>query len=485
VLYQAVSPILAERQALLLLPMAAFAAEPHYLYGSEHSAPHSDHTDHPFRPHRRGTYGKACVLIRLLLSAQSAIAQNTTPLTSEELSRRTIERRAVDAVIWGVPVVSLDMMRQAYFRDGKAQYNNIIWWPKGATWMNQSLATNTIVRYIYFFSNTKKSGPVVFELPPAVAGAAGFYGTIMDAWQVPLTDVGVGGKGGKYLLLPPDFKGEVPGGYIPLRLKTYNSYTLVRSILASNSEEVVRTGDALVKKIKVYPLSEAAHPPQQRFVDMTGLFYEPGVPYNVDFYVSLARMINEEPAQTKDMEMLGMLLPLGIEKGKTFDPDSAKRTVLNASASEAQAWLLDGIARVAVLWWPGEHWVIPTAPVGLKTTFLWQVPEFFDVDGRGITLADWFGPVSKLGGSSFYLAAYFDVSWLATCGWALHFDMRVLGPLGFNRDDFTDERRQRTRHRKFRLSRRRRPQRSEILCLFPSGPCDRPAVLLAPDTETG
>ena len=54
---------------------------------------------------------------------------------------------------------------------------------------------------------------------------------------------------------------------------------------------------------------------------MTDLLYEPAVPYDASFYVSLARMINEEPAQQKDLEMLGMLLPLGIEKGKAFDPD--------------------------------------------------------------------------------------------------------------------------------------------------------------------
>ena len=347
-------------------------------------------------------------IIGLALFAQSAAAQNPTPLSSQELASRTLYRRAVDAVIWGVPVVSLDMMRQAYLRDGKAEYNDVIWWPKGATWKNQSLATNTIVRYIYFFSNTKKDGPVVFELPPAVAGAAGFYGTIMDAWQVPLTDVGVGGKGGKYLLLPPDYKGEVPSGYIPMRLKTYNSYTLIRSILASNSEEDVRKGDALVNQIKVYPLNQAGSPPKQRFIDMTDIVYEPAVPYDSGFYVSLSRMINEEPAQAKDLEMLGMLLPLGIEKGKTFDPDSATRATLNTAASEAHAWLLDGIARVVVPWWPGEHWAIPSAPIGVKTTFLWEMPNYFDVDGRGITLADWFGPVSKLGGSSFYLAAYFD-----------------------------------------------------------------------------
>ena len=54
-------------------------------------------------------------------------------------------------------------------------------------------------------------------------------------------------------MLPPDYKGNVPSGYIPLRLKTYNSYALVRSILASNSEEDVRSGDALVKRIRSIP----------------------------------------------------------------------------------------------------------------------------------------------------------------------------------------------------------------------------------------
>ena len=336
----------------------------------------------------------------------NVVAQTMSP---QELQNRLVARRAVDAVIWGVPVVSLDMMRQAYFRDAKAKYNDIIWWPRGATWKNQSLATNSIVRYLFVFSNTKNDGPVVLELPPAVGGA-GFYGTIMDAWQVPLTDIGVGGKGGKYLLLPPGFKGNVPSGYIPLRLKTYNSYALIRSILASDSEEDVRKGDALVKRVKVYPLSKSSGSTPQRFIDMTDVLYEPAVPYDATFYSSLARMIDEEPAQQKDLQMLGMLLPLGIEKGKAFNPDSATQSVLNASAREAQAWLLAGIARVSVVWWPGQHWVLPTAPIGLKTTFLWEVADFFDVDGRGITLADWFGPVSKLGGSSFYLAAFFDSS---------------------------------------------------------------------------
>jgi len=48
---------------------------------------------------------------------------------------------------------------------------------------------------MYFFINTQQDGPVVVELPPAVPQAS-FYGTIEDAWYVPLVDIGFEGKGG-------------------------------------------------------------------------------------------------------------------------------------------------------------------------------------------------------------------------------------------------------------------------------------------------
>jgi hypothetical protein len=44
----------------------------------------------------------------------------------------------------------------------------------------------------------------------------------------------------------------------------------------------------------------------------------------------------------------------------------------------------------------------------VKTEFLWQVPNYFDVDARGLTLASFFGPLAKLGAGSFYLNTYFD-----------------------------------------------------------------------------
>jgi hypothetical protein len=89
-------------------------------------------------------------LVGLVLVTQSATAQNTT-FTSQELTNRTVERRAVDAVIWGLPLVGEDAVKQAYFRDGKANYNDIVWWPKGGGWKNQSpilLPTSTLATCI-------------------------------------------------------------------------------------------------------------------------------------------------------------------------------------------------------------------------------------------------------------------------------------------------------------------------------------------------
>jgi hypothetical protein len=202
----------------------------------------------------------------------------------------------------------------------------------------------------------------------------------------------------------------VPTGFILLRPKTYNSYMLIRSIVASTSEEDVRAGDALVKQIKIYPLSKAGNPPEPRFVDMNDKLYNAIVPYDDSFYVSLSRVINEEPVQARDLQMLGMLLPLGIEKGKEFKPDPATRTQLKKAAAEAQAWLIEGIISTSARYWPDGKWNVPAPAIAVKTEFLWEVPNYFDVDARGITLASFFGPTAKLGAGSFYLNTFFDKS---------------------------------------------------------------------------
>jgi hypothetical protein len=344
-------------------------------------------------------------LTTIALPVLQASAQDFSPAA---LRQRMAERRAVDAVIWGLPLVGEDAVKQAYFHDGKANYNDIVWWRKGS-WKNQSPTPNVNTRYMYFFINTKRDGPVVVELPPAVPGAS-FYGTIEDAWYVPLTDIGFEGKGGKYLVLPPDYTGNVPDGYTPVRPATYNTMTLLRSILASVAEKDVQAGDELVKQVKVYPLSKAANPPAQRLLDMSDILYNGLVAFDETFFTSLSRMLNEETVQPRDLQMMGMLLPLGIEKGKEFKPDAATVAVLKKAAAEAQAWLMDKVTTDSTLWWSESQWVIPSPPITIPTEFKWETPNYFGVDARAIALYQYFCPTAKLGTGSFYFAAFNDHS---------------------------------------------------------------------------
>ena len=121
-------------------------------------------------------------------------------------------------------------------------------------------------------------------------------------------------------------------------------------------------------------------------------------------------MLNEETVQPADLQMMGMLLPLGIEKGKEFKPDPATQAQLKAAAAEAHAWLVDKATTDATPWWPGSQWVVPTPPITMPTEFHWQVPNYFDVDSRAIALSQYFCPTAKLGTGSFYFGTFHDHS---------------------------------------------------------------------------
>jgi hypothetical protein len=138
--------------------------------------------------------------------------------------------------------------------------------------------------------------------------------------------------------------------------------------------------------------------------------YDGLVHYDESIYTSLARMLNEELVQPKDLQMMGMLLALGIEKGKDFKPDAASVELLNSAAAEAHAWLLAQLPTFTIDWWPNSQWKVPSAPIALKTGFNWTVANYFDVDSRGIGFSSFFVPPAKLGKGSFYLGANFDAT---------------------------------------------------------------------------
>jgi hypothetical protein len=200
------------------------------------------------------------------------------------------------AVIWGMPTVNRDLMYQAMLRETKAKDNQMLYWSRLLDWKNQTLTPNTDVIYLTPYFDTKDVGPVVMEIPPADGGA--IVGTIMDAWQTPLEDVGPAGadkgKGGKYLFLPPGHTAKAPDGYIVLPSLTYKGYALLRSIRKSGSDEDLVKAVEYGKRIKIYPLSKADNPPPTTYVDAAGVLYDATIPYDIRFFESLNRGIQHE-----------------------------------------------------------------------------------------------------------------------------------------------------------------------------------------------
>ena len=359
-------------------------------------------------------FAAACMQGSALITpaqAQQTAPVRTVTFSPEHLAQRAFERRAVESAIWGIPIVSFDAMRQAFFRDARATYGDIMFWSRPGGWKLQCLTPNTSVRYVSSFINTSQAGPVVVELP--ATGDAALNGTIMDAWQLPLTDVGIAGedqgKGGKYLLLPPDYHGDSPPDYIAVPMKTYNGFVGLRVIIKSEDEASVHGALAYLRLVRIYPLSKSAAPPQSTFVDMADTLWDAVARFDDGFYASMAHMVSEEPVQPRDAEMTGALRALGIDKGKEFKPDEPTRAALKVAAQEAHAWLMDRLVTYGSHYWPDGKWDIPAPPIGSKSGFTWEADGILDVDARGIAFFSFFCPPKKVGAGQFYLVTFFDV----------------------------------------------------------------------------
>ena len=139
---------------------------------------------------------------------------------------------------------------------------------------------------------------------------------IVDAWQVPLEDAGLlgvdKGKGGKFLILPPGFKGDVPAGYFVARSPTINNLLFWRGFLVNG--EPKPAADSIKKHFRVYPLGQAASAPKMNFVNGSGKEANTIHANNFKFYEEIDQLIQDEPSSAIDMETLGLLKAVGIVK---------------------------------------------------------------------------------------------------------------------------------------------------------------------------
>ncbi len=232
-------------------------------------------------------------------------------------------QRAVQSYLWSLPAMNMYAMREGQ-RKAFGDDSNILMIAKDRIDYHLEYTTgNPDVIYAFAWLDLKKEGPMVLDMPPKLQGL------LDDMWHRPITDIGAAGpdkgKGGKYLVVPSDYKGDVPKGYYVVKSPTHGVFIFLRAFLTKGK---TGPGVALLEKSKIYPLSKLKSPPRMKFPNLSGILVPGDFPRNFEYFQRLADFVNYETVDREDFAMRGMLAGIGIVKGQPFKPDAKMKALL-------------------------------------------------------------------------------------------------------------------------------------------------------------
>jgi hypothetical protein len=248
-------------------------------------------------------------------------------------------QRATQTYLWAMPLINTLGMQVGSEKVFGAGYNVLPIWKKRLDAKTQVTTPNSDVLYAMSYVDLGKDGPLVMEAPP------GLQGILLDYWQRPIPvdggkffgDVGLagpdGGKGGKFLLLPPGYKGAVPEGYFVYRSATNSVFVFLRGFYEDPKN--LTPAVAHLERTKIYPLNGEASAKPMTFPDASG------VPANMlpisdgSAFDQLKLLVDRESDSLAGPDWLGMLAAIGIVKGQPFTPDANTRTILDCAARTA------------------------------------------------------------------------------------------------------------------------------------------------------
>jgi len=277
-----------------------------------------------------------------------------TDATVEKLYDDIDSQRACQAYLWALPLMAMQQWQSEHltkFGAGRLDYVDYL------TFEDKLglLTANATTPYIMAFPNLKETGPLVFEVP-AGPTAGGFT----DFWQRPITDSGQTGPdkgaGGRYLILGPDDPEMKPEGFYVYRSPTVNVFSAHRVL-----DPDLAKARLLIGGLKIYPYSRRENPAPTRHVSPAGRPWSGEQPRGLAYWEGLAKIIQEEPVHERDRMMMGMLQPLGIEKGKAFSPTERQKQILidAAQTGEVMARTIAYRKRFeGAKVWPGRNWEI-------------------------------------------------------------------------------------------------------------------------------
>jgi hypothetical protein len=178
------------------------------------------------------------------------------------------------------------------------------------------------------FVNTARTGPVAVEFPAGGTTQGGFW----DFRGRSIGAVGTAGpdrgRGGRYLVLGP---GQSPpeglGWDFLVRSPTFNLALTFRILTPDPGER-----ERIVNSCRIYPARQAAAPRPTRVIRPEGRSWSGTPPTGMAFWRRLNTVLQIEPVGPEELSLMALLRPLGLDKGRPFEPDAAQTGALEAGA---------------------------------------------------------------------------------------------------------------------------------------------------------
>ena len=296
-----------------------------------------------------------------------------TKETADKVYDHLAYLRAVEVFLNLMPACSIEAMRLGHVKAGVTAANHALITDELLDSNPLFLTGNTDTVYCSAILDLERDGPTVVEIPPKCGP-----GTVNDAFFRFVVDMGAPGpdrgKGGKYLILPPDYEGlpiEFPddksvvsvraGGvadsYYVVQSPSYTNWLILRGFLVDGKPD---TAVKMFREgLKIYPLDKTAQPPAMVFTNMSKKVMNTIHANNDEFYTELNHVIQKEPVGFLDPELRGLAAAIGIQKGKPFKPDGRMKAILREAAAvgnaTARAITLDSRNPKAFLY-EGSQW---------------------------------------------------------------------------------------------------------------------------------
>ena len=259
--------------------------------------------------------------------------------TAQTLRDELLFQRATETYLWAMPLINTLGMQVGSEKTFGEGYNVLPIWKQRLDAKTLVTTPNSDVLYAMSYVDLGKDGPLVMEAPPMLQGI------LLDYWQRPIPvdggkffgDVGLAGpdrgKGGKFLLLPPGYKGTVPNGYFVYRSGTFDVFIFLRGFFEDPKN--LTPAVANLEQTKIYPLNDAAAAKPMKFPNASG------VPVNMlpisdgSAFDQLKLLVDREGDNLAGPDWLGMLAAIGIVKSQPFTPDAHTREILDQAARTA------------------------------------------------------------------------------------------------------------------------------------------------------